>query len=71
MDGPLFDEELNCRCRVCGFDFGAPQWGEDGRSPTYSICVCCGAEAGYQDFTLNGIRNHRQRWCGCRRSICG
>ena len=37
-------------------------WGDDGNSPSFEICVCCGAEFGYHDFTLEGVRNHRNKW---------
>ena len=39
-----------------------PPWGEDGKNPNHVICSCCGAEFGYEDFTLEGIRDHRNQW---------
>jgi hypothetical protein len=53
--------DANC-CRVCGFDFGCPLWGDDGQSPTYDICSCCGCEAGYEDVSLDSVRRYRQKW---------
>ncbi len=50
------------RCRVCGLDQGEPIWGEDGRSPTYIIFSCCGVEFGYEDSTINGIIQYREKW---------
>ena len=48
-------------CRVCGYDDGDVRWDEQA-CPTYVICNCCGAEAGYQDALLNSVKSHRQRW---------
>lgn len=51
------------RCRVCGrFDDESPLWGDDGASPTFEYCPCCGVEAGYQDITPEGARRFRERW---------
>lgn len=52
----------NLACRVCGhiqMDF---PWGEDGKSPNYDICDCCGVEFGYGDCSLKAIRAFRQQW---------
>ena len=49
-------------CRVCGYDMGYPTWGENGQEPTYEICPCCGIEFGYEDATIKGIRQARQKW---------
>ena len=49
-------------CRCCGLEHGEPLWGEDGMSPTYDICSCCGLEAGYQDYTLESLREYREEW---------
>jgi hypothetical protein len=49
-------------CRVCGLDQLEPQWGEDGKTPTFNICVCCGVEFGYEDATLAAIRAYREKW---------
>ena len=50
------------RCRVCGLDHGEPIWGETGHSPNYGICACCGTEFGYNDCTLEEIRERRAKW---------
>jgi hypothetical protein len=55
------DEELY-HCRVCGLRLDFPPWGEDGKSPTYEYCPCCGVEFGYGDATIEAIRTWRQRW---------
>lgn len=49
-------------CRVCGFVDDDPPWGEDGKSPTFAYCSCCGVEFGYQDASLAGIRKFRDEW---------
>ena len=56
----------NMTCRVCGFHYdGYYPWGEDGRTPTYDICVCCGAEFGFDDdIHASGkpIQSYRSKW---------
>ena len=47
-------------CRVCGLDQGEPIWGEDGRTPTYGICSCCGVEFGYGDEDRENCRTIRK-----------
>lgn len=54
------DEEL--RCRVCGLKQDSPPWGEDGRTPLFEHCPCCGVEWGYQDATPVGACRYRERW---------
>ncbi|PRX63213.1 hypothetical protein B0I32_111207 [Nonomuraea fuscirosea] len=49
-------------CRVCGLLQATPPWGDDGRSPTWEICACCGTEFGYQDATPAGVLRARQAW---------
>jgi len=49
-------------CRVCGLEQAHPPWGEDGLSPTYDYCPCCGTEFGYQDSSLAGVVKQRERW---------
>lgn len=49
-------------CRVCGRMTNEPPWGEDGKSPTFEICECCGVEFGYEDSSLQGILNYREQW---------
>jgi hypothetical protein len=57
---PTAEPLLNCR--VCGYANDDPPWGEDGMSPSYDFCPCCGVEAGYGDGSPKGIRHHRERW---------
>lgn len=48
--------ELNV-CRVCGAKQLEPPWGNDGLTPSYEICDCCGVEFGYEDMNLNALKN--------------
>lgn len=58
---PMY-EQLNM-CRVCGYNYkNYFPWGENGNSPTYDFCDCCGVEFGYGDYTIIAIKNWRQKW---------
>ena len=49
-------------CRVCGcYSLDFP-WGEDGRSPSYRICPCCGVQFGKEDISLESIKKYRDEW---------
>jgi hypothetical protein len=50
------------RCRICGFAHTVPPWGEDGKSPCFEICHCCGVKFGYEDATLVSALGYRKRW---------
>ena len=49
-------------CRVCGLYIMDPPWGDDGQSPSYEICPCCGVEFGNEDYTLEATRKYRKKW---------
>ena len=49
-------------CRVCGCYSENFPWGEDGKSPTYEICPCCGVQFGVKDITPEEIQNERDLW---------
>jgi hypothetical protein len=49
-------------CYVCGAPAEDPPWGEDGRTPQFEICPCCGCEHGYEDCTVAGIERLRAEW---------
>lgn len=49
-------------CRVCGCDHLSPPWGEDGLSPSFEICACCGVEFGHEDYTQDSIVKYRKKW---------
>lgn len=55
-------DDSRFRCRVCGFRLDEPPWGDDGASPQYDICPCCGCESGYWDCTPEAARMNRQKW---------
>lgn len=50
------------KCRVCGLIQDEPPWGDDGATPMYEICDCCGVEFGYEDATPLGVARYRQAW---------
>ncbi len=52
----------NLFCRICGFEHSELPWGEDGQSPNYDFCPCCGVEAGHEDYTVSSSRSYRQAW---------
>ena len=50
-------------CRVCGLGLGGfLPWGEDGVTPSYSICPCCGVEFGLEDSGLSNVLSARDFW---------
>lgn len=58
---------LEKRCRVCGLEQSEPPWGEDGCTPSFDICDCCGTEFGYEDCLPVSARKARAIWLsnGC------
>ena len=57
----MSSDEKN-RCRVCGLLLESPPWGDDGRTPLFEYCPCCGVEWGYPDATPEGARSFREKW---------
>jgi hypothetical protein len=49
-------------CRICGYKADEPPWGEDGNTPLFEFCPCCGVEHGYQDATRIAVLNFRKKW---------
>ena len=49
-------------CKVCGLFQEEPPWGDDGNSPSFEICDCCGVEFGYEDSTTESIKRFRENW---------
>lgn len=49
-------------CKVCGCYSENFPWGEDGKSPSYQICTCCGVQFGKEDSTLESIKEYRTEW---------
>jgi hypothetical protein len=49
-------------CRICGYESKNPVWGEDGDTPSFDLCLCCGAEFGFDDSTIESVRKYRSIW---------
>ncbi len=49
-------------CRVCGYRSDEAPWGDDGRSPSFDLCPCCGVEWGYQDLVATAAEQFQARW---------
>ncbi|QBI05054.1 hypothetical protein EYF70_14960 [Pseudoduganella albidiflava] len=49
-------------CHVCGAPVEEAPWGEDGRTPLFDLCPCCGCEFGYEDSTQAGVERYRTAW---------
>ena len=50
------------RCRVCGLARESKPWGDDGNTPSFEICSCCGVEFGYQDCNAEYVKKYRKVW---------
>lgn len=58
----MHNRELHT-CRVCGrFYPDFLPWGDTGKDPSHEICDCCGTEFGYEDCTIDGVKNQRKVW---------
>lgn len=55
-------ETNSFNCRVCGLYLGYQPWGEDGKTPSYDICPCCGVVSGYEDDSKSSIQAYRKQW---------
>jgi hypothetical protein len=68
MDDEFLDKksvlESNLKtCRVCGNKYSDFQpWGDDGKTPSFALCNCCGTQFGYEDCELSSIRKMRSDW---------
>ena len=50
-------------CKICGFRYdGYYPWGLDNVTPTYDLCLCCGAEFGFDDCSPEDIQAYREKW---------
>lgn len=49
-------------CTICGLEQSPPPWGEDGDTPSFEICECCGVQYGYEDCTKDAILKFRKLW---------
>jgi hypothetical protein len=50
------------QCRVCGWPDPDPPWGNDGATPSFNFCDCCGVEFGYGDATRIAVQRYRAGW---------
>ena len=57
-----YSESNTHECRVCGCYSDDFPWGEDGKSPSFQICPCCGVQFGKEDVTLESIKQYRAEW---------
>ena len=55
-------KETSRNCRVCGCNQGFEPWGEDGETPTFDICQCCGIQFGREDCSVLEVKEQRKRW---------
>lgn len=58
----MLSKEALLRCKVCGFKQHDFPWGQDGETPSFDICACCGVEFGYEDATLISVKKYRSNW---------
>lgn len=49
-------------CRICGYKNESYPWGEDGKSPSYQICPCCGSQFGVDDITPENMQKYFEQW---------
>ena len=50
-------------CPVCGYPLGNYNpWGDDGKTPTFDICPCCGVEWGNEDYTTESRTEYHNKW---------
>ena len=49
-------------CRVCGYQDDNLPYGEDGKTPSFDICACCGVTHGYEDTLVAAVLRYRKIW---------
>lgn len=49
-------------CRLCGLYQEDPPWGNDGLSPTFKTCPCCGIQFGTRDKFFSQVKELRNEW---------
>jgi len=57
-----YSEPNTHECRVCGYYSEDFPWGEDGESPSFQLCPCCGVQFGKEDISLDSIKKYRDEW---------
>ena len=55
------NQESYC-CRVCGLKHDPAPWGDDGNTPIFELCICCGVQFGYEDCMPEGVKRYRKIW---------
>lgn len=66
----FMNQDDRYHCPVCGLPLNFAPWGEDGKSPTYEICPCCGVEWGNEDYTLDSLQAYRHKWLASGAEWC-
>jgi hypothetical protein len=57
------ESDLKYVCFLCGYpDLRNNPWSEDGLSPSYDICPCCGMEYGVDDINELAFKLYREEW---------
>ena len=59
---PVHKPAQNGFCKVCGYQLNYLPWGEDGKTPCFDICPCCGVEFGNEDYTEESLKEYRAKW---------
>jgi hypothetical protein len=59
---PPMQNHADPLCRACGLELAEPPWRNDGASPTFAICPCCGVEFGYGDCQPESVVARRKKW---------
>lgn len=59
---PVHKPAQNGFCKVCGYKLNYLPWGEDGETPCFDICPCCGVEFGNEDYTEESLKEYRAKW---------
>ncbi|MCC8147287.1 MAG: hypothetical protein LIO93_12820 [Bacteroidales bacterium] len=49
-------------CAVCGLPLDFNPQGNNGKTPTYDICPCCGVKWGNEDYTTESRTEYRNKW---------
>jgi hypothetical protein len=57
-------DDIRQFCRVCGikYDHDHWPWGDDNKTGSFEICICCGVTFGYQDTLPSSARKFRENW---------
>lgn len=53
-------QDLEYVCRVCGYVYDEPTWAHG--SGSQDLCLCCNVHFGYEDGSLDAVREYRKPW---------